>query len=260
MGKRVTPLRAGRADARPWRNFLDSQKEPFLLPYPFHEISPNLEVRISNQAKRMALRLDARKRTVRLVVPGRAALQQAYRFARDNESWIQDKLASLPRPIGLEDGSVLPVFGQDRQIVILYNKALKCTDIQLKRKEILVLTNKEDPSARIKRFLMDTAEERLSALAAIKAAKIRRRIKDITIKDTRSRWGSCSDTGQIALSWRLMFAPVKAMDYVVAHEVAHLVHMDHSDNFWRVCEKLCRDYETGRVWMRDNGNELMRYG
>jgi predicted metal-dependent hydrolase len=130
----------------------------------------------------------------------------------------------------------------------------------LKKEEILVLTNKTDPAPRIRRFLMDEAKKRIEELAAEKATLLRRRINSLQVKDTKSRWGSCSEDGDISFSYRLIFAPAKAMDYVVAHEVAHLMHMDHSDNFWRTCENLCWDYEFGKQWMSENGYDLMRFG
>jgi predicted metal-dependent hydrolase len=83
---------------------------------------------------------------------------------------------------------------------------------------------------------------------------------DVQVKDTRSRWGSCTEDGRISYSWRLVFAPPKALDYVVAHECSHLVHMDHSENFWRLCEKTSRAYEEGKDWMQKNAHSLMRFG
>jgi len=259
MAKRVTPLRAGRVKARPGADLWLKGQDKAFDAYPFHAISPDLKVKISGQARRMALRLDPKQRIVQLVVPKRANLRNAYHFAKENQDWIREKIEELPAPVALENGAVVPIFGRNRTIIICYNEALKYTDITLKKDEILVLTNKEDPSARIRRFLMDEVKNRIAALAETKADQIRRRIYDIQIRDTKSRWGSCSSDGKLSFSWRLIFAPPKAFDYVVAHEVAHLVHMDHSAAFWEVCESLCKDYDGGLAWMRDHGNELMRY-
>lgn len=257
---RAKPLQAGRARSRPNGKTVFSTNRLEDTAYPFSEISPRLKVNISKRARRMALRLDAHTREMLLVVPHRASLKAAFRFAEENQEWIREKLRALPRPVPFRDGAVIPVFGRDRQLVILYNPALKFTDIQLRKDEIIVLTNKLDPALRIRRFLMDTARDRLEAMAMEKAASVRRRVLEVQVKDTKSRWGSCGDDGHIAFSWRLIFAPLKAIDYVVAHEVAHLVHMDHSASFWRVCADLSWDYEVGKGWMDENGHELMRYG
>lgn len=260
MAKRLKTLRAGRGRSRSGREIVPTDHDMALLAYPFDDISSKLRVSVSRRARRLALRLDPKQRVMHLVVPKRASLRLAFEFAEENRDWITEKLKTLPRPVAFRDGAVIPVFGRNRRIVVLYNSALKYTDIQLKKEEILVLTNKLDPAPRIKRFLMEEAKRRIEELAAEKAALLRRRIRSIAVKDTKSRWGSCSEDGEISFSWRLIFAPAKAMDYVIAHEVAHLMHMDHSDNFWRTCESICWDYEFGKNWMSDNGYDLMRFG
>lgn len=260
MAKRVKPLEADRARARSGKDLFSHDTENGQLGLPFSDISPRLKLSISQRAKRMALRLDHRKQVVHLVVPKRASLQTAYLFAESHKEWIREKLNELPRQIPFIDGEMVPVFGRERKIIVLYNEALKRTDIYLKKDEILVLTNKPDPSVRIRRFLMELAREKLTEMSLEKAALIRRKIKDVAVKDTRSRWGSCAEDGDISFSWRLIFAHPKAMDYVVAHEVAHLAYMDHSENFWRVCERLSKDYDEGKSWMGLNGHTLMRFG
>lgn len=82
----------------------------------------------------------------------------------------------------------------------------------------------------------------------------------LKIKDMKSRWGSCAVSGEISLSWRLIFAPIVAVDYVIAHEVAHLVHHNHSPSFWTLCRELSRDFDEGTRWMKHHGSELMVYG
>jgi len=260
MKKRVKPLNAERAKSRPGKTLFSIDMEDGLLGLPFADISPRLKLSISERAKRMALRLDPRKRVVHLVVPRRANMRTAYLFAEQNKDWIREKIRDLPRQIPFRDGETLPILGRDRKIIILYNDALKRTDIVLRKDELLVLTNKTDPSLRIRRFLTDLARQKLTELALEKASLLRRKIDDVVVKDTRSRWGSCSEDGRLSFSWRLIFAPLKAFDYVVAHEVAHLMYMDHSDNFWRVCERLSKDYDGGKQWMADHGHELMRFG
>ena len=158
------------------------------------------------------------------------------------------------------DGAILPLLGDDIEIRVHYRPELKDTRIVLNTKVLSVYTNKRDPSARIKRFLIGLAEEKLSKLAIRKAAKIGKSITAIKVRDTKTRWGSCSEDRNLSFCWRLIFAPPDAFDYVVAHEVAHLKHMDHGTAFWALARKLSRNYEAGYVWMQGNGQELMRYG
>ncbi|MEM6780789.1 MAG: SprT family zinc-dependent metalloprotease [Pseudomonadota bacterium] len=220
----------------------------------------NLIVKVSPRAKRMALRLDPQSRVMNLVVPKRARLENAYLFANEHKQWIYDRLAELPDPVPFEDGEKLPVFGMKRQIEVDYDPDLRKTDIELYSNELYVSTNKEDPSNRIKRFLKEEAKNHMTEMVHEKAAEIGGDVQSVTIRDTKSRWGSCSEDGKISLSWRLIFAPYEAMDYVVAHEVAHLVHMDHGDRFWDLCADLSEDFSTGVMWMKEHGHELMRYG
>ena len=92
-----------------------------------------------------------------------------------------------------------------------------------------------------------------TAVAGLKAARI-------TVRDQVTRWGSCAANGNLAFNWRLICAEPFVLDYVVAHEVAHLVHMDHSRRFWRIVDALCPEADAARSWLAKNGNDLMRYG
>lgn len=260
MKKGSKPLLAGRLRAQSNKDALIEREQKAVNRYPFHEISKNLDIKISPRAKRMALRVDSQGRSIKLVIPKRASICSAYEFALKNKVWIQKTIADLPTPINFINGTIIPILGEKITININYDKVLKTTSISLKNNKLSVSTNKKDPSSRIKRFLMDLAKKELSSLAHDKAEMIDKTIKQVDIKDTISRWGSCSHDGKISFSWRLIFAPIEATDYVVAHEVAHLVHLDHSPAFWKVCEALSNKYGKGSRWMRENSAELMRYG
>lgn len=226
----------------------------------FERISPALKLTVNKRARRMALRLDAKNRVVNLVMPPRASLYKAYEFAKENKDWILEKISALPVPISFVHGAVIPLFGKNVKIKIKYEPELKTTDIVLKGNKLICTTGRANPSPRIRRFLLGLARERIAVLAHKKAERLGRKIHSIQIRDTVSRWGSCSEDGQLSFSWRLIFAPAMAFDYVISHEVAHLAYMDHSDSFWRVCARLSRGYNVGKDWMRDFGHELMRYG
>ena len=227
--------------------------------YPFAEISPDLELRYHARARRMGLRVDPHKRKVFLTLPKRASLRSAYLFAYEHRHWVRERLAEMPQIIEYANGVTLPILGRDITIQIEQDITLRKTDISLINNKLLVLTNKNDPSARIKRFLINLAKEELTALSHEKAAMINKKIQKIDVKDTKSRWGSCSHDGCLSFSWRLIFAPPKAFDYVVAHEVAHLGYLDHSPAFWHLCEDLSSDYSKGKSWMKRHSQELIRY-
>lgn len=223
------------------------------------DIAPCLDLRISQRAKRMALRLDSKSGQVFLVIPPRASLRKALEFAREHREWILRQASTVESPPQLKDGSVLPVLGVDRTIRIHFDETLKRTAITLADHEIIVATNKEDPTGRIVRFLKNLARTEITRMAKEKAALIGRTPGDIQIRDTSSRWGSCSEEGNLSFSWRLILAPPECLDYVVAHETAHLVHMNHGAKFWALCEELSNDFSGGHGWMKTNGQSLMRY-
>jgi predicted metal-dependent hydrolase len=224
------------------------------------EISPHLHLKVSPRARRLALRLDSTGRKVNLVVPPRASLDKATQFAFLHQDWIKEQLSTTPEHIAFTDGILIPVMGLDRTLRIIRDPAHKRTSIELSENEITVHTNKDDPSTRLIRFLKEEAKKQLEILSREKAALIGKKIAGINVRDTKSRWGSCSADGNLSFSWRLVFAPAEAFDYVVAHEIAHLVHMNHGPKFWALCAELCSDYGKGKRWMRTNGQLLMRYG
>ncbi|GJL84623.1 MAG: hypothetical protein DHS20C02_03980 [Micavibrio sp.] len=219
-----------------------------------------IQIKRSTRARRLALRVDFKDRVIYLVVPKRTALKKAYAFAHANSDWIDEQLENMPDAIPYEDGAVLPLFGQDTQLDITYDSGLKRTTIALINNQLVIRTNKEDPSGRIERFLRQMAKDKFAALSHEKAGIIGKKVAHVTVRDTKTRWGSCDENGRLSYCWRLIFAPYDAMDYIVAHEVAHLEHLDHSTAFWNVCRDLSDNYVDGYYWIHNNGCELMRYG
>jgi len=225
-----------------------------------HAIHPSLRLRVSARAKRLALRVDSKTGHVMLVVPKRASLKKALAFAHEYRDWIDKHATNMPDIIPLRHGTILPVLGIDRKIDVVLNPALKRTVITLGDDVLHVHTNKDDPSGRIIRFLKNLARDEITRLVHAKAAHIDRVPGTIRIGDTKSRWGSCSSDGTLSFSWRLILAPPAAFDYVIAHEVAHMIHLNHKTRFWALCEKLSADFKTGHAWMKKQGHSLMRYG
>jgi predicted metal-dependent hydrolase len=240
--------------------------EDCYCPYLFYKmffmtLPSHINVRKSARARRLALRLDPKARVFDLVVPKGVSMRKAERFAESHEGWMRDKLAELPSAIAFVDGAIIPVMGRDRVIDVFVDDSIKRTKITMTDTHLEVRTNLDDPQSRIRRWLKALAKEELEAMSHVKAAEIGKNVAAVSIRDTKSRWGSCSESGKISYSWRLIFAPWAAIDYVVAHEVAHLQHMDHSKAFWSVCEGLSEDYKAGHGWMKRHGSEeLMRFG
>ncbi len=217
-------------------------------------------VKRSKRARRVALRLDPVEQVINLIVPNKMSLKKAYNFAREHENWVIDTLGKLAPPIPFHNGATIPVFGDKIELIIEKDPARKRTSLKQFDDILQVNTYQDDPSNRIKNHLKKISKTGLADLASEKADMIGKTIKNVSVRDTKSRWGSCSEGANISFSWRLIFAPYEAMDYVVAHEVAHLVHMNHSKDFWALCRDLSCDFLEGKYWMKNHGNELMRYG
>lgn len=215
---------------------------------------------VSPRARRVALKLDVKNRCFKLVMPRGLSRRKAQAFVLKHQDWMEAKLKTLPAPVPFTDGQALPVHGQQKTIQITYMPDRKLTRITDTDDHIIVKTNKTDPSGRIERYLREKARVYLTDLSRDKADLVGRSINRIGVRDTTSRWGSCSPDGNLSYSWRLVFAPVYVIDYIVAHEVAHLRHLDHSPAFWAVCQSLSSDFERGKHWIREHGHSLMRYG
>lgn len=223
------------------------------------DLPQNITARHSGRAKRLALRLNRKNFGIDLVIPKRASKWQIETFVNSNEKWIKKTLSTLPSPVYFENDISFPFFGQQITLNIIKNIDRKRTVITLKDDVLQIETYLDDILPRLKRWIRQETQKRLEIMAFGKTDNLGKKLSNVTVRDTHTRWGSCGHKGTISFSWRLAFAPYEAIDYVVAHEVAHLKHMDHSKKFWITCESLCENYKAGKSWMRENGLELMRY-
>ncbi len=239
------------------RRLLPAPKPP--VPVPAPEGLEILRVVHSPTARRLALRVDPMRGDICLVIPKRVSQKTAWKFADANRGWILTRLAKMHKPVLFTHGAIIPVFGIDRTIVITPTGG-RTTAITLTDTTIDVQTPRADPATNIKRFLYQTLEDTVRPCANAKAASIGKSVTEIQLRDTRTRWGSCAPDGRMMLCWRLIFAPVSVIDYVVAHEVAHLKHMDHSKRFWDVCEQLSDDMHFAKDWLNRHGESLLKYG
>lgn len=211
-----------------------------------------LVLRRSARAKRISLRISALDGRVTLTLPARLPEREALEFAAEKEGWIREHLSKHPQSVEVTLGSALPVEGQMRQVV-----AAKTRGVRLEPTEIQV--GGKSPARSLERFLKELARDRLAAASDHYAAQVGRSYLKISLRDTRSRWGSCSSAGTLMYSWRLILAPPEILDYVAAHEVAHLVEMNHSPDFWAVVAQLYGDSSAARGWLRSEGGALHRY-
>jgi predicted metal-dependent hydrolase len=226
------------------------------------DLPPGVVLRRSARALRCALRLDAAAGCVALVLPARTPMEAGARFAWSRAAWVARVLSALPPPVPFADGATLPVAGRAVRISVEPGAGGSGVAIDGGVLRVRLAAGAADPAPAVARFLRAEARRALGALLAEKAAALGAPTPALSVRDTRSRWGSCAPGpgARVTLSWRLVLAPPAAADYVVAHEAAHLVHAGHTRAFWALCRDLSADYAAGRAWMRDHGPGLLRYG
>lgn len=220
------------------------------------EAGIELKVVCSGRAKRLGLRIDSKKRIPVLTVPRFCSRRQALDFINSQKPWIEEHLQKLPEQKQFADGDEIVLYGQ--KLVIRHCPEMRA-GAAVEEGFLKVSGDISFLPRRVRDYIKKQAYDRLSELSAQKALQIECKINRIVIKDTKSRWGSCSSLNNINYSWRIMLAPLKVIDYLAAHEVAHLKHHDHSENFWRCVEFLAEDAAFGRSWLKKNGAELNRY-
>jgi predicted metal-dependent hydrolase len=216
---------------------------------------PPVEVllRRSRRATRFSLRVSRSDGRVSLSLPLWAPEAEALAFLRDREAWVRRHLSSAPAPAQARIGARLPICGQPREVVAGPGRAARFAEGTI----VVPPGPREGP--RIKALMTALARDRLARAVAVHAEALGRAPGRLTLRDPRSRWGSCSSRGDLMFSWRLIMAPPSVLDYVAAHEVAHLVEMNHSPAFWRVCARLRPDYREHRDWLRANGAGLLAW-
>jgi predicted metal-dependent hydrolase len=216
-----------------------------------------VEWRRSSRARRVSLRIDPGGGSVVVTLPTRASRKAGMALLMGHADWVSDRLAALPEAVAFTDGAMVPIGGLPHRI--RHAPAAKGGAFLIDQ-ELHVTGAPEFLSRRVRDFLRHEARRRLGALATAKAGLIGVVPRRITMKDTTSRWGSCAPDKSLALSWRLVMAPAFVQDYVVAHEVAHLRHMNHGPKFWAMVDELTPHTKAAIPWLRAEGARLLRIG
>ena len=211
----------------------------------------------SPRARRISLRIDPRRGAVVITLPLRGSVRAGRAMLRDHAGWIGERLDALPAKLLLADGAAIPIGGVPHPVRHLPGAR---GGAWIEGGEIRVSGDPAFLPRRVGDLLRAEARRRLAPMAQDKAAIIGLRPSRVTCKDTSSRWGSCSSNGVLMFSWRLLMAPDFVQDYVVAHEVAHLRHMNHGAGFWALVRDLTPHVDSGPEWLRTDGAALLRVG
>lgn len=209
----------------------------------------------NKRARRLTLRMDPTGPDAILTLPPRVPIREAESFLLRHAKWLEKASERQPEFVVVGAGTRLPVHGRIVQICV---EAGRRAPPRLIGDE-LILKGDRAIGPRIAAWLKQEARARLAERAHHHAEALGREITALSLRDTRSRWGSCSSTGALSFSWRLAMSPPAVQDYVAAHEAAHLVEMNHSDRFWAVVERRVPDWKTHRNWLRSEGRHLHAY-
>jgi len=213
-----------------------------------------ITLRRSARARRVSLRVSGLDGRVTLSLPSGMATADALAFAEEKSDWIRKHLSQQVGAVDVRLGGKILFRGDELRIVPGAVRKAELGDSTMQ-----VPDRADMAAARVKAFLKLSARVELTRVCAYYGQKLGRDVGKITLRDTRSRWGSCSSRGHLMFSWRLVMAPPKVLDYVAAHEVSHLVEMNHSDAYWAVVARICPEYAAPRQWLRQNGQLLHRY-
>ncbi len=246
----MTPLRTGTRSAA---FLVEAQRQAVAL-----DLGAPVAIRVNNRARRLLLRIDAAARTIELVLPRGVPAGHGVKFLAAQRGWIAARLQALPPPVPFAEGAIIPVFGVPHRLCRESNPL--APPVAIDNGEIRVRGQPEHIARRVRDHLIRLARHELSRRAGILAAQIGRPVVRVGVRDTRSRWGSCSSKGALSFSWRLILAPEMVIDYIVAHEVAHLAEMNHGPRFWHLVSALMPENAAARAWLKQHRDSLFCYG
>lgn len=216
-----------------------------------------LLVRRNRQARRVVLRIDVEAGGIALTLPGRTALAEGLALAHERADWVIRCLDKLPARIPFVDGAIVPLLGRDTAI---RHAPGTRHGVQHVGNQLWVSGAAEHLPRRVSDWLRREAKREIALRAQPMAERIQRTITGLTVRDTRSRWGSCTPDGKLSFCWRLILTPEWVLDYVVAHEVAHLAHLNHGPKFWQTVKSLGVRPEQARAWLDVHAERLQRIG
>ena len=234
------------------------------------KIPASTSVVIDGAAVTVIVRVNARARSYRLSLPSSGPVltlpphgkwAEAEAFLLKHHNWLAARIKRAPQATSFADGGVVPLRGVDHRIIGT-GKVRGRVEVAAVDGEpaLLVPGDAAHQARRLTDWLKDEAQADLVARSAVHAARLGVVVKSVKMRSQASRWGSCSSSGNINYNWRLVLAPPFVLDYVAAHEVAHLVEMNHSAAFWATVKRTLPDMERGRAWLKAHGRQLMAHG
>lgn len=218
-----------------------------------------IRLEVNPKARRLILRLDEKKREAVAIAPHRRQLNEAFAFARSRLDWIVEQLTALPQSQPFAAGAHIPFRGVDHQLS-LQGEGRLARVVPGDPMRLVAPGDADTFARRIERFLRKEAKNDLDQAVSNYSDILGVRASRVTVKDTRSRWGSCTSDRKLAFSWRLVLAPPEILNYVAAHECAHMLEMNHSPAFWAHVTRCDPNWRSHRKWLRENVSQLQAVG
>ena len=216
-----------------------------------------LRLRYNSKAKRIILRVDQEHDGALITLPPGASEAEAFTLAQENSDWLIDRLEALPPKKMFADGQVLTFMGENITICHRYELPI---GVKLVGSELFVSGNKKHLPMQILEWLRNCTRDVITPRALDMASRIGQKLNRVSVRDTKSRWGSCSVNGNLSFCWRLIMTPEWVLNYVIAHEVSHLLHMNHGPEFWSTVRSLDADPIHAKKWLNQHGVSLQRIG
>ena len=220
----------------------------------------SVDLRRHSRARNYTLRVGGPARPPVLTMPKRGTLGEARRFLDSHATWLKRQLDRLPHPQPIVAGSTVPFRGTQHTVRQATGRGTVAVEMNGHGPTLVVSGEARHLRRRLVDFLRREARRDIEAAVIRHAGALGARVKAVRVRDQTSRWGSCSATGHLSFSWRLVMAPPFVLDYVAAHEVAHLRELNHSRRFWRLVEELCPTTKEARAWLRVHGAALHAIG
>ncbi len=213
------------------------------------------------RARRLTLRIEANGRGLRVTVPPGVPEHEIDGFVERHRGWLEKKLEKLPDRPDVRPGIKIPVLGVPHLVVhVARTRGTVSLRDGESGPEMIVHGDARFLKRRLADYLKRRARAEIEPLVTKHTAAIRKKAVSVRFRDTTSRWGSCTSDGRLSFSWRIIMAPKPVVDYLVAHEVAHLCEMNHGPKFWKLCRELCPRSEEAKAWLKKNGSALQAIG
>ena len=222
-------------------------------------VHDRVSVTLNPRAQRPSLRVDPMRRIAVLTVPDMSEMDRAQRFADENAEWIRVHLRRLPAPLPFREGHGIPVRGIHHTLTRPSTRG-RPHFLAGPPAELVVPSHADMYASRVRRFLIETAQRDFLNASRRHADALNVTFRKLSVKDTVSRWGSCSSRGTLSYSWRIVCAPPFVLDYLSAHEVSHLREPNHSKRFWSLVNRLTPHRNKAQAWLQSEGASLFAIG